>query len=390
MAPDPRAAGLHPQGLDRLRAALQSRIDAGRLPGAVLMVVRRGAVACFDALGRQDPVQGAPMQRDSIFRIYSMTKPIVSVAAMRLVEQGRLLLTEPVARHLPEFADTKVAVEHADGRVELVPPARPMTVHDLLRHTSGLTYEFWPPSAVRRRYQDHDVGSLERTNDEATKLLATLPLMHQPGTVFDYSRSTDVLGRLVEVLTGQPLGAHLRETVFEPLRMPDTGFWVPPAQQSRIAEPFAADPDTGAAVSLKEIRRAMPLEHGGGGLVSTAADYARFLQCLLAGGTLDGVRLLQRRTLQWMTSDHLGALPRRENVLGPGYGFGLGFAVRVHAGLEPIPGSVGAYGWSGAAATHFLVDPAEQLFAVLMVQAPGLLDELGAVLHTLVHAAIDD
>lgn len=384
---DPAAAGLDPQAIGRLRAALQARIAAGRLPGAVVLILRRGALGCFEALGRLDPASDAPMTRDAIFRIYSMTKPIVSAAALRLVEQGRLALADPVAKHLPEFAATQVG-EERDGTLALVAPRQPMTVHDLMRHTAGLTYEFWPESAVRKRYAEAEVWSMKRSNDEASRLLASLPLMHQPGTVFDYSRATDVLGRLVEVVTGQTLAQHLRETVFEPLGMADSGFHVPEAAHARIAEPFPTDPDSGAAVKLTGVRRPPVRESGGAGMVSTALDYARFLQLMLAEGEHGGVRLLGRKTVQWMTADHLGDLPRREVALPPGFGFGLGVAVRTHAGMAPVPGSVGSWHWSGVAATHFVVDPAEQMVALLMVQAPGLHDELWHLLRNLCYAAV--
>jgi len=385
---DAAAAGLNAEALGRLRAALQQRIDAGRLPGAVVLIARRGVLGCFEALGRRDPASDAPMARDAIFRIYSMTKPIVSVAAMRFVEQGRLLLEEPIAKYLPEFSQPQVGVER-DGRLELVPAARPITVHDLLRHTSGITYEFLAPSAVRKRYAEADVSSLARSNAEASALLAHLPLMHQPGTVWEYGRSTDVLGRLIEVLADRPLGDHLRETIFDPLGMPDTGFDVPAAEQHRIAEPYATDPDSGTAVRLAEIRRPMPRQSGGGGLVSTAIDYARFLQMVHQGGALGGTRLLGHKTIEYMTSDHLGTIPSVCDVLSPGHGFGLGFAVRLATGVAPMPGSVGTCSWGGIGGTQFFVDPQEDLFAVFMVQAPGQREELAPMFRHQVYAALE-
>jgi CubicO group peptidase (beta-lactamase class C family) len=389
LEPDPRAAGMDPQRLDRLRAAVQQRVDDGRVPGAVLLVARHGALACFDALGRLDPAREAPMSREAVFRIYSMTKPIVSVAAMMLVEEGKLLLGDPLARYLPEFAGLRVAVA-APGSPRLVAPRRPPTVHDLLRHTAGFTYEWHPPSPVRARYAEVEIASRRRSNAEFCRILSALPLMHEPGTVWDYSRATDVLGRLVEVLADRPLGAHLRRAVFDPLGMRDTGFDVAASQHGRIAEPFADDPATGQPVRLHDVRHPAPFESGGGGLVSTAADYARFLEMLLGEGAVDGVRLLGRQTVRWMASDHLGDLPRAEDVLPPGYGFGLGVAVRVHAGLANVAGSVGDYGWSGLAGTCFFVDPAERLFAIAMVQAPSMLDEMIQILRNGVHAAIAD
>ncbi len=387
-----QGAGLNAAALDRLNAAMQALIDAGRLPGAVMQVERRGELACAQALGRLNPAQSLPMRSDAIFRIYSMTKPLVSVAVMLLVEQGRLQLTDAVAKFLPAFAGVRVGVEH-EGTFQLVPPARAMTVQDLLRHTAGLTYEFHEPSLARGLYAQADLFTRERSNAEFCATLAALPLMYSPGARWEYSRATDVLGRLIEVLSGEPLGAHLHRVIFEPLGMADTGFHVPAAQQHRLAEGFVIDPDSGAAVAMHEVRTPPLFESGGGGLVSTAADYMRFCRLLLNGGELDGVRLLGRHTLALMTADHIdtqGADGTRRDQLPPGYGFGLGFAVRTHAGMSALPGSVGSFGWSGAAGTLFIVDPAEQLAAVLMVQAPGQAEEVRALFQSLVYAALDD
>lgn len=383
------AAGLNGEALQRLGHALARLVDAGRLPGAVWMIQRRGVVACFESVGRLDPVRGQPMRKDAIFRIYSMTKPIVSVALMMLVEKGLVLLRDPVSKYLPEFARTRVGLERA-GRLELKVPNRPMTVHDLLRHTAGLTYEFLDPSAVRLLYAEAKLFARHRSSAEHCAALAQLPLMHEPGSVWDYSRATDVLGRLVEVLSGQTLGEHLRGAIFEPLGMVDTGFAAPLEQHVRLAEPFALNPDTGVPVSTFDARVPAALENGGGGLMSTAADYARFLQVLLNGGSFEGRRLLGRKTVEFMTTDHLGPLLRSGDVLPPGHGFGLGFAVKTALGEHTEPGSVGTYGWSGAAGTAFFVDPQEAMFAMIMVQAPGQLDEVRELFRQLVYAAIED
>ncbi len=387
-----RGVGLNAAALHRLTTAMQALVDAGRLPGAVMHVERHGQLAFAQALGRREPAQAEPMRGDAIFRIYSMTKPLVSVAVMMLVEQGRLQLTDAVAKYLPAFADVRVGVER-DGVLQRVPPARAMTVQDLLRHTAGLTYEFHEPSIVRGLYTQADLFTRKRTNAEFCATLAALPLMVSPGTRWEYSRATDVLGRLLEVLSGEPLGAHLHRVIFTPLGMADTGFHVPAAQQHRLAEGFAIDPDTGAAVEMHEVRMPPRFESGGGGLVSTAADYMRFCRLLLQGGELDGVRLLGRHTLAWMTADHIdtqGADSTQRDQLPPGYGFGLGFAVRTHAGMSALPGSVGSFGWSGAAGTLFIVDPAEQLTGVLMVQALGQAAEVRALFQSLVYAALAD
>jgi CubicO group peptidase (beta-lactamase class C family) len=385
----PAEVGLCPERLQRLLAVLQADIDRGRLPGAVALVARRGKVALFESLGRQDPAAGSPMTRDSIFRIYSMTKPVVSVAVMMLLEQGKLLLSDAVARHLPEFANQKVAVER-EGRVELEDLHRPATVQDLLRHTAGLTYEFLGSADVQRQYAKLQMGSRERSNAEFSRVLAGLPLMYQPGSVWEYSRATDVLGRLVEVLSGQTLGEYLHRHIFVPLGMHDTGFSVDQAHHPRIAEPFAHDPDGGVPMRVLEPRRAAAMESGGGGLLSTAMDYARFLQFMRNRGELDGVRLLGSRTVDFMTADHLGAIPVTGDVLPPGYGFGLGFAVRTATGIASVPGSRGLYYWGGIAGTTFFVDPAEDLYAVLMIQAPNQRDHYRPLFRSLVYAALLD
>ncbi|MEO8807426.1 MAG: serine hydrolase domain-containing protein [Burkholderiaceae bacterium] len=383
------AAGLNRGAIERLRSAFAGLVERGRLPGAQWLIHRRGTVGCFDSVGRLDPVRGEPMCSDAIFRIYSMTKPIVSVALMLLAEQGRVLLRDPVSRYLPEFTHVRVGVER-NGQLELKLPNRPMTVHDLLRHTAGFTYEFLAPSAVRLRYTEAKLFARHRSGATLSAAIAELPLMHEPGSVWDYSRATDVLGHLIEVIGGQSLGEHLRGAIFEPLGMVDTGFAVPLSQHERIAEPFAINPDTGEPVLTFDARVPAALENGGGGLLSTTADYARFLRMLLGGGTLDGQRLLGRKTVEFMTADHLGPLPRSGDVLPPDHGFGLGFAVKTALGEHTEPGSIGSYGWSGAAGTAFFVDPQEALFAMIMVQAPGQFDEVRELFRQLVYAAIDD
>jgi CubicO group peptidase (beta-lactamase class C family) len=382
------AAGFDPDRLWRLVGVFDGLVRAGRLPGVVMWVERRGARACVESLGQLDPARAIAMGSDAIFRIYSMTKPIVSVALMMLAEQGRILLRDPVAKYLPAFASVQVGFEQA-GHLELRPPQRPPTVHDLLRHTAGLTYEFHAPSLVRRRYIEADLFSRRRSNAEQIDTLAALPLMHEPGSVWDYSRATDVLGRLVEVVTGASLGEHLRTAIFEPLAMVDTGFTVPLAQQHRIAEPFPVAPAGDGAPPVYDARAPAALQGGGGGLLSTAEDYARFLRMLLGAGRHGGARLLGRKTVEFMTADHLGPIPAVGGVLPPGHGFGLGFAVKTVVGEHTEPGSIGSYGWSGAAGTAFFVDPREDLFAIVMVQAPAMFDEVRELFRQLVYAAID-
>ena len=379
----PADVGLCPDRTQRLMDVLRREVASGRLPGAVAMVARRGQIALFEAVGQQDPATGAPMQTDSIFRIYSMTKPVVSVAVMMMVERGQLLLSDPVSRWLPEFANQQVAT--ANG---LEPVHNPATVQDLLRHTAGLTYEFLGTSSVQQQYGQAKIASRERTNAEFSQTLAAMPLQFQPGSVWAYSRATDVLGRLVEVVSGQSLGAFLQAEIFGPLGMVDTGFAVPPDQQHRIAEPFAHDPDGGVPMKVLEPRQVPAMEGGGGGLMSTAMDYTRFLQCLRNRGELNGVRLLGPHTVDFMTADHLGDIPADGTLLPPGHGFGLGFAVRTHLGLSPVPGSVGLYYWGGIAGTTFFVDPALDMYAMLMIQAPNQRDYYRPLFRDLVYAAL--
>ncbi len=384
---DPDVLGLSPARLARMSEAFRAEIARGRLPGAVLLIARGGRIGCFESLGVADPVRGTPMTHDAIFRIYSMTKPIVSLAVMMLVEEGRLLLDDPVSRHLPEYAGQKVAIER-DGRIDLAPVERDATVQDLLRHTSGIGYSFTGESTVQRMYVEQRLGSLSKTNAEFSAQLAALPLMHQPGSRWEYGQSTDVLGRLIEVISGQGLGSFLRERILDPLGMVDTAFHVPAGQQHRLVEGFARDPDSGAEVRLMKVREAPRFESGGGGLVSTALDYARLLQMLQNGGTLEGKRLIGRKTLQWMTSDHLGSIPSGSPLLPPGSGFGLGFAVRMAPGLDPTPGSAGQYYWSGMAGTTFWVDPSEEMFALLMLQGPNQREHFRALFRSLVYASL--
>ncbi len=381
----PEQAGLSPERLARLSDVLRARTDSGHIPGAVALVCRNDRVVYHAAFGRRDPLAPDPMRQDAIFRIYSMTKPIVSVAAMMLWEEGKLLLSDPVAKFLPEFGPTQVLTETG-----LAPPASPMTVQDLLRHTSGLTYEFRGTGPVNKAYAEAKVARRNQTNADQAATLAGLPLEFHPGTRYEYSRSTDVLGRVVEVVSGQSLGAHLKQRILDPLGMADSGFHVPEPDLGRLAGGHAKDPDTGADVALLDVSKPVTFESGGGGMVATTMDYARFCQMLLNNGTLNGVRLLGRKTIELMASDHLGAIPRPADLVPPGFGFGLGFAVRVAPGMATTPGSVGQYYWGGAAGTTFWIDPAERLFAVMMIQAPGQREHYRILFRDMVYAAIAD
>jgi CubicO group peptidase (beta-lactamase class C family) len=385
----PEEIGLSSTRLARLGSVMRGEVERGRVPGAVVLIARRGRLALFESFGLRDPAAGAPMSNDAIFRIYSMTKPITSVAAMMLWEEGRFLLSDPIGKYLPELSDLQVAVER-DGTIERVPAARAVTIQDLLRHTSGLTYEFRGSAAVQKMYMSAKVFSRSQTSADQVATLGKLPLLHQPGTRWEYSRSTDVIGRLVEVLSGMRLSVFFARHILAPLGMVDTAFHVPPRDQARLAEAFSLDPDSGGAVQLLEVRSAPNFESGGGGLVSTASDYARFLQMLLNGGTLDATRLLSRKTVELMTADHLGPITGAPDLLLPGHGFGLGFAVRLQAGIAYVPGSIGQYFWGGLAGTTFWVDPAEQMFALMLIQAPGQRDYFRTLFRDLVYSAFDD
>jgi len=385
----PETLGLSRPRLQAMSDAFKREIDKGTVPGVTVLVARRGQVGWFEALGRQSPAAAAPMARDSIFRIFSMTKPIVSVAVMALVEDGHLLLSDAVAKFIPEFASQQVGIVK-DGKLELVPPARPMTVQDLLRHTSGLTYEHQGDGPVHKLYQESRVRSRKISNAEHAALVASFPLVCQPGAEFNYSRSTDILGRIIEVVSGKSLGTFLTERVLAPLQMAETAFSTPEANAGRLAEPFAADPWTGDKVALFNMHEAPVMESGGGGLVSTTMDYARFCLMLRNAGTLDGARIIGRKTLELMASDHLGPhVQINGTLLAPGHGFGLGFAVRREAGIAPFPGSVGQYFWSGIAGTFFWIDPTEDLFVVFMSQGPGQRDYTRTLVRDLVYAAVE-
>jgi len=385
----PESLGLSPVRLQRMSDTFKREVDKGTLPGATVMVARKGQIGWFDAIGRQSPDAGAPMAKDTIFRIFSMTKPIVSVGIMMLLEEGHFLLSDPVAKFIPEFSGQKVGVEH-HGKLELVPLQRPMTVQDLLRHTSGITYDHTGNSLVQQLYQQSRLRSRKITNAEHAVMVAGLPLICQPGAEWNYSRSTDILGRIIEVVSGKTLGAFLTERILAPLQMAETAFHTGEENAGRLAEAFPTDPWNGEKVQLFNMLDKPAMESGGGGLVSTTMDYARFCQMLLNGGTLDGNRLIGRKALELMASDHLGPEVKIQGTLVPaGHSFGLGFAVRKQAGIAHFMGSVGQFFWSGMAGTFFWIDPREDLFAVFMMQGPGQREYIRSLVRNLVYAAVE-
>jgi len=366
MAQKPEDVGLSSSQLARVEAVTQAHIDSGLLPGAVMLVARRGKIAWYKTMGFRDRASKDPMRADSIFRIYSMTKPIVSVAAMMLVEEGKMQISDPVAKYLPEIGTMKVGVEKTEGgknALELTEPAREMTIQDLLRHTSGLTYGSRGKSLVNAAYIEAQIGNRDVTLAEFVTRLSSLPLRFSPGERWEYGVSTDVLGRLIEVVSGKSLGEFLQERIFTPLGMADTGFSVPAEKLSRAAQPWQA-PEGLPITPRFDVAQKPRFESGGGGLTSTIDDYLRFALMLADGGEFGGTRLLGKQTVGFMTSDHVGSRPGRP----PGLGFGLGVEVRTSVGDAALPGSLGEYGWAGNAGTLFWIDPVEQVIAIYMVQ----------------------
>ena len=367
-------------------------IDKGMAPGAVIMLIRDGKIAHLSTMGNRTP-DGEPMTEDTIFRIYSMTKPITTVAAMMLVEEGKLVLDAPVSTYLPAFKDLTVATGEtdADGQPVTRPAKGTMTVLDLMRHTSGLTYGFFGTGPAREAYNAADVSSQENTGIEQANLLASLPLEHDPGTKWEYSRATDVLGAVVEKVSGQSLEDFMTARIFEPLGMTDTSFYVDDeADHDRIAEPFEDQAQIGSR-GVFDPRVRKPNQSGGGGLMSTVHDYSKFAQMMLNGGALDGTRLLSPKTVQLMTADHMGGIePGKYYLPGPGYGFGLGYAVRLEDGNAPSFGTEGDFYWGGAAGTAYYTDPEEDMIALLMVQSPTNRGPLRATFRNLVYPTIAD
>jgi CubicO group peptidase (beta-lactamase class C family) len=363
----PEQVGLSSERLERLTAAMEQYVAEGRLAGAVTIIARRGQVAYLEAVGARDREDGAAMREDDIFRIASQSKALVSVGVMMLQEEGGLLLSDPVSRYLPEFAVTHVAEPRDEGGYEIVQARRPITIRDLLTHTAGVSYGSGP---ARDRWEAAGIGGWYFADrDEPIRAtiarIATLPFDAHPGERYVYGYSTDILGAVIEAISGMPLDAFLRTRILEPLRMDDTHFYLPTADVDRLAVVYSVAgpgvleraPDPGAMIGQGAyVSGPRASFSGGAGLLSTAGDYARFLQMLLNGGELDGVRILGRKSVELMTTDHLTGIPFR-----PGQGFGLGFSVVEDVGARGIPGSIGEYGWGGAYHSTYWVDPREEL-----------------------------
>ena len=398
----PESVGLSSERLDNIRKVLGARVDAGEIPGYVALVARRGKVAYFEAYGVQNPNTRKPMTREAIFRIYSMTKPVTSVAAMMLVEEGKLRLSDPVSMYLPELANLQVATNAADvkdaSEVQTRPAKNPIRVMDLLLHTSGFTYGFFKPfpggGPVEQMYLDGGVNDLDITNAELVTRISKLPLKYEPGTTWWYSRSTDVLGRLIEVVSGMTLGEFFDKRIARPLGMVDTSFRVAPNKVSRFVEPFDDD-KKGLILQYTDPTRPVKFEAGGQGLTATVMDYARFAHMLLNRGTLDGARILGKKTVELMTTNHVGPNIDLGPFFLPGqsHGYGLLGAVRTEgarapAPLNPMDGSVGEFYWAGYAGTYFWVDPKEELVGVFMMQSVRQLLPFATSFKTLVVQSI--
>ena len=382
----PDQLGFAVDRLERVTSAFQGYVDSGQIPGAVVLIARKDKVAYFRTFGFRDREQKIAMTPNSIFRIASMTKPIVIVGAMMLAEEGKLDIGAPVSNYLPEFKDLQVSVEQLDpatGKKETVmqPQTRPMTVQDLLRHTAGLVYP--PPignGPVSDAYRDANVFDRNTTLAEMVTKISKLPLAHQPGEVWEYGAAVDVLGRIIEVVSGMDLDRFVEERVTKPLGMSSTGFYLREADRDRLAQP-QIDPATGKRPPMFDATQKPKLFSGGGGAVSTASDYLLFCKMLLHGGKLGTTRLLSQSTINLMTSNALkpgiaysAATLQRFGDIGPtpamGQGFGLGFAVRTETGQNPLPGSVGSFYWTGAYGTTFFVDPKQELVIIMMIQVP--------------------
>ena len=378
MAP-PQELGISQERLDRIKPVMEKYIADDQMSGSIALIARRGKVAYLQTFGMADKEAGKPMTKDAIFRLFSMTKPIVAVAALTLYEQGKFSFLDPVSKYIPEFTNMKVAVNKVDpatGKMaySTVPAERPILIVDLFRHTWGQTNA--GPKNEKGEAIFNRASIRDRSLAEAIPIMAAQPLVHQPGTAFDYSEGPDVVGRLIEIWSGKPLDAYIQETICKPLHMVDTDFWVPEAKWSRVAAVYARGPNdkiVRSPVATQEAYiKAKPVYfEGSGGMVSTLTDYTRFAQMLLNGGELDGARILSPKSIELMSSDLLGDIPVAGGPILPGYGFGLTVAVNRGPAKTATIGSAGEYYWEGADATDFFVDPKEKLIMVFMIQKPG-------------------
>jgi CubicO group peptidase (beta-lactamase class C family) len=403
MSVKPESVGLSAKRLARIDQFIQQKyLDTQRMPGGLTLICRRGEIAHVSALGMADVERKIPLREDTIFRIYSMTKPLTTVAFMMLVEQGLVALDDPVHRFIPAWKDLGVFQGGFMETFRTKRAERPMLMVDLLRHTSGLTYGFQQSTNVDAAYRAHKIGEIEKhgTLGDMIDKLGRLPLEFSPGTAWNYSVSTDVLGYLVGKISGQPFDAYLREKILQPLGMTDTDFHVHAGKEARFAACYAATPSGGMVLQDDPAKspylQAPTLISGGGGLVSTASDYLKFCRMLINGGTLGNTQFLSPKTIALMTTNHLPDnkdLPALSRSLFSeasyhGIGFGLGFAVTMDPAKTLIPGSVGEYSWGGAASTSFFVDPKEDLIAIFFTQLlPSSSTPVRRELRTMIYSA---
>ena len=371
----PQNAGFSADGLSNIDSFFAEEIAANRVPGAVIAIARDGKLVHYRAYGHLDKAKGVPMPLDAIFGYASMTKIMTCVAALTLTQEGKLPLKSRLSNYYPGFAEMKVGVVGADGKLSLEPQKRPIFIHDLFRHTSGLTYGGRGDHPIAKLYPGGIDAAFEGSTADFINRITKLPLAHQPGVTFEYGFSTDVLGAVVEKVSGKRLGAYLAERVWSPLNMVDTTFQVPSDKRARLAQPFPDNPLDGKPQSIRVIREQTTFDCGGACALGTVADYLRFGQMLMNGGTLDGKRILSPKMVAHMTANHLGPeIRNRVGVVEPhreGYGFGLGVAVRTNAGIAAVPGNVGEFSWNGAYGTAFFADPKEKLVVVVGTVAPG-------------------
>jgi CubicO group peptidase (beta-lactamase class C family) len=390
----PVTAHFSREKLERVGDYIRQEIATGKIPGAILLIQQHGKPVYFEKFGVRDVESRRPMTADTIFRLYSMSKPVTSVAVMMLVEDGKLSLGDPVSKYIPAFADVKVGVEKRDDKsgLALEPVNRPITIEDLMRQTSGLTYGFYGDSVVRKLYAQADLFNGDVSNAEFVQRIVKIPLAEQPGTLWDYGHSTDVLGRVIEVVSGQSLFQFEKHRLLDPLGMTDTAFYVADAAKyPLIAEPMPDDRSIGPVAGIRDPRAPRRWESGGAGMVGTIADYARFAQMMLNGGTSDGRRYLKPETIALMTSDHIGPETKivRDQFYFPGAtsGFGLGFAVRTSTPPN-TSWPLGEYRWDGVAGTFFFIDPKDDMFAICMVQTPSQRGRIQLALKTLIYQAL--
>jgi CubicO group peptidase (beta-lactamase class C family) len=394
----PPGAHFNPQKLERVGEFFRNEVATGKIPGAILLIEQHGKPVYHEFFGVRDPATKAPMTDDTIFRIFSMSKPITSVAAMMLIDQHKLKLDDPVEKYIPSFAKTKVGVEkkadNGEKALDLVPPRRPITIQDLMTQTSGITYGFYGDSMVRKAYANAKIYNGDFDNAEFAERIAQLPLAEQPGTLWDYGHSTDILGRIIEIVSGKSLLQYEKESLFDPIGMSGTAFYVTdPLKQMLIAKPMPNDRDYRVGFDPEVVRK---WESGGGGMVTTMADFAKFSRMILDGGKFEGKQYISPKSYELMTSDHVGPGSGVERDYfyfpGDGFGFGLGFGVRTDPGnaKPPPPGSLGELKWDGASGCYFVIDRKQDMFFVLLEETPSERQRIQKTVKQLIYEAMEN